>query len=130
AENHHVHLFRPLYGRGDTLEILNRPQTNKEVEKLPQRDVQRTNPAADRCGQRALDSNQKLAERFDGVVWEPAIEFVFRGLTGKDFKPGDFLFAPVSFLCCRIEDPHACRPNIRPGPIAANEWNNWTIGNV
>ena len=39
AENNHVHFFRVFYGRGDTPEILNRPQTDVEIEQLPQRDI-------------------------------------------------------------------------------------------
>ena len=45
AKNHHVHLFRMLHGRGDTFEILDRPQTDEKIEKLTERDVERANAA-------------------------------------------------------------------------------------
>src|SRR5205085_3950614 len=39
AENNHVHLLRVFHGRGDAPEVLDRSQTDVEVEQLPQGDV-------------------------------------------------------------------------------------------
>src|SRR5262249_58566521 len=102
-----------LDGRGDAFEVLHWPQTNEKVKQLPQRHVERADSAADRCGQWAFDSDQILAERFYGVVWQPFIEFVFRGLTGEHLKPRDFLFSSVRFFNRSIEHADTCCPDIR-----------------
>src|SRR4029077_20495950 len=46
TEDYHVHFFRMLYRRGNALEVPDRPQTNVEIEQLPQGYVKRTNAAA------------------------------------------------------------------------------------
>src|ERR1700730_14961706 len=77
AKDHHVHFLRMLHGRGDTFEVLDGPETNEKIEHLPERNVERTNAAADRCGQRTFDSDQVFAKRFDRVLRQPTIELVF-----------------------------------------------------
>ena len=127
AEDNHVDLFRTLYGRGNTFEILHRPQTNIQVEQLSQRDIQGSNPAADRSRQRAFNADKIFAKRVDRVIRKPGIKLVHGCLAGKNFKPRDFLLAAVSFLDRGIEDAHARGPDVRPGPVAANERNHGVI---
>ena len=129
-EDHHVHFLWVLDGRGDAFEVLHWPQTNEKIQQLPQRNIERANAAAHRCSQRTFDSDQILAERFHCVVWQPFIEFVLRGLAGEDLKPRDFLFPGVRFFNRSIEHTDTCRPNIRPGPVTADERNDRLIRHI
>ena len=130
AEDHHVHLLRVFHGRGHTLEILHRPQTNEEIEHLPQRDIQRADPAADRRRQGTLDPDQIFAKRRHRVVRQPVIEFVFRRLTGEDLEPRNLSLPAVSLFDRGIHHPHARRPDIGPGAVAANKRNHRMIRHV
>src|SRR5947209_6816034 len=53
AEDDHVDFLRAFYRGGDAFEILNRPQTNIQIEQLTERNVQRSDAAADRSSERA-----------------------------------------------------------------------------
>src|SRR6266581_468764 len=127
AKDHHVHFLRMLHGGGDTLKVLDGPETNEKIEQLPERDVERTNAAAHWRGQRTFDADQVFAKRFDGVLRQPIVELVFRHLTSEDLKPGDFLFAAIGFFNCCVKHSHTRRPNVRPGAIATDERNYRTI---
>ena len=116
--------------RGDALEVLHRPQANEEIEHLPQRDVERTNAAADRSRQRTFDADEIFAERFDRVVRQPFIEFVLRCLAGENFEPRDLFSAAVRFFDRGIEHAHARGPDVRPGAVAANKWNDRMIRHI
>src|SRR5206468_6909870 len=98
--------------------------------KLPQGDVERANPATNRRGQWPFDANQKFAERLHRIVGQPFIEFVLRGLTGENLKPRDLFLAAESFFDRGIEHSHTRGPDIRPGAIAADEWNYRLIRNI
>ena len=119
-----------FHGRGDAFEVLHRSQANEKIEKLPERDVERANPAAHRCRQWAFNADEKFAERFNRIVRQPFIEFVLGHLPGENFEPRNFLFTAESFLDRGIEHAHAGRPDIRSGAISANERNNWLIRNL
>src|SRR5207253_7872927 len=93
TEDHHVDFLRMFDGRGDAFEVLHWAQTNEKIEKLPERDVERTNAAPDRRRQRTFDADQIFAKGFDRVVRQPAIEFVLGRLTREHFEPCYFLFA-------------------------------------
>src|SRR5438552_16144307 len=110
-----------LHGRGDTLKVLDGPETNEKIEHLPERDVENTDAAAYRRRQRASNADQKFSERFHGVFGQPSVKLILRRLTGEYLKPRNFLFAAVGFFNCRIKHPHTCRPNVRPGAIATDE---------
>src|SRR5438874_6484406 len=127
AEDYNVHFLRMFHGRGDAFEVLHRSQANEKIEKLPERDVERANPAAHRCCRGAFDADQKFAERFHRVVRQPFIEFVLGDLTGENFEPRNFLFSAESFLDRGIEYAHAGCPDIRPSAISANERNDRLI---
>src|SRR5207237_409219 len=68
AEDDHFDFFGMLHRRRHTLEPSYWPQADIEVEQLPQRDIERAHPAADRRGQRALDADQKFAKRLDRLI--------------------------------------------------------------
>ena len=129
-KDYHVHFLRVLEGRGDTFEVLHWPQANEKIEKLPQGDVERANPATDRRGQRPFDSDQKFAERFHRIVGQPFTEFVLRCLTGENFKPRDLFLAAKSFFDRGIEHPHARGPDVRSRAISTNEWNDGLFRNI
>ena len=87
TEDDHVNFFRMLEGRGDTIEVLNRPEAHEQIEELPQRNVERANAAAHRRGQWAFDSHVILAERFHCILRQPFTEFVLRCLAGEHLEP-------------------------------------------
>src|SRR5579885_2862449 len=130
AEDHHVHFLGVFDRRGDTAKVLNRSQTDEEIEQLPQGHIQRPNPAADRRGQRAFDADQIFSKRFHGVVRQPFTKFVPGRLAGEDFEPRNFLFTTVGFLHRGVEYANARRPDIRAGSIPANKGNNVLVGHV
>ena len=130
AKDHHLHFFRMLHWRRHTGEILHRPQANVEIQHLAQRDVERANAPADRRRQWSFDADQKFLERFDGVIRQPVIEFVFGCLAREHFEPGDFLFPAVSFLDGRIKHSFACAPDVRSCAVAANERQNRMVRHI
>ena len=83
AEDHHVDLLGVLHRRRHALEPAHRAQAHVEVEDLAQRDVERADAAADRRGERALDPDQVLAERVDGLVGQPVAGRVERLLARR-----------------------------------------------
>ena len=83
AEDHHVHVLRPLHRARHALEPAHRPQADVEVELLAQRDVQRADAAADRRGERPLDADQVLAEGVERLVRQPVVDLLERLLAGS-----------------------------------------------
>ncbi len=114
-------------GEGTPLKYWTGRKQTKRSSNLAQRDVERANAAADRRRQRTLDADQEFAERLDRVVGQPAVEFVFRCLSGKNFEPRNLLFPAVGFLHRGVENANARRPNVWTGSITADKWNNWII---
>src|SRR5206468_3436934 len=110
------------------IEILHGPQANVEIEHLPQRDVERADAATDGRGERAFDADEKFLEGPDGVVGQPVIELPERGFAGEDLEPGDLALAGVGLLHRRVEHALAGGPNVRPGAVTADEWNDGMIG--
>ena len=70
-------------GDGTPVEPAHRAQAHVEVEDLAQRDVERADAAADRRGERALDADEVLAERVDGLVGQPVAGRVERLLARR-----------------------------------------------
>src|SRR5262249_7516719 len=97
AEDHHVDLFRVLDRRWDALEPAHRPQTDVEVERLPQRDIERSDAAADRRRERSLDADVIALERLDGLVRQPVVDGIFGLFAGEHFLPNDLALAAVHF---------------------------------
>ena len=130
AEDHHVHFFRMLKRRGDASEVLHRPQANEKIEELSQRNVKRTNPSSHRCGQWAFDPHVILAERLNGIIRQPFTEFVLCCLAGENLKPRNFLSTAVRFFDCGIEHALAGGPDVRPGAVSADKWNDRLIRHI
>ena len=68
AKDDHVHALGIRDGRGHAVEIAHRADAGVEIEHLAQRDVERTNAAAHGRGERAFDSDAKIAEGVDGIL--------------------------------------------------------------
>ena len=85
------------------------PQAHVEVEFLAQRDVQRTDAAADGRGERALDGDHVVSHGMQGFLGEPDVGAVDLGrlLAGVDLHPGDLLLAAVRLRDGRVEHAHA-----------------------
>ena len=130
AEDHHVDFFGMLDRARHALEIAHRAQADVEVEQLAQRDVERSDAAANRRRQRPLDPDQEFAERLDGLVGQPALELIERLLAGIDFHPGDLALAAVNFLDRVVEDVLRRAPDIGAGAVAFDKRNDRPVGNV
>ena len=116
--------------RRDAGEVLHRAQADVEIEHLPQGDVEGTDAAADRRGQRPLDADQKFPERGHRVIRQPVVEFLEGLLPGMDLEPGDFPFPAIGRLNRRVKDPHAGSPDVRPRAVAANKGDDGIMGNT
>ncbi len=88
-EDDHVHQLGMLDRRGHPGEPAHRPDAGVEIELLPERHVERAEPAADRRGERPLDGHEVVGDRPEGVVREPAVELVLGLLAGEDLEPDD-----------------------------------------
>ncbi len=124
AEDHHIDLLRMLDRRRNALEPPDRSETNEQVEHLPQRDVQRSDAAADRRRQWSLDANEVGAKRFNRFVRKPVIELLETLFAGVDFLPGDCALATVGFPDSCIEHTHARAPDVGAGAVAFDERND------
>ena len=130
AENHHVHLFGMLDGRGDTLEPANGSQADVQVEHLAERDIQAADTFADRRGQRAFDADEIVLERLDGIVGQPVVEFLESGFARKNLQPFDLAFAAVRLFHRRVEHAFTGGPDIGSRAVAADEGNRRILGNA
>jgi len=127
-EDHHVDLFGMPHGRRHAAKPADRPQADEQVEHLPQRDVQRSDPAADRRRQRTFDADVMSAECLDRFVRQPGVELLEALLAGKHLFPCDAPLAAVRFLYGRIEHAHARAPDVGAGAIAFDERNDRIVG--
>ena len=60
-----------LTGEGTPLEVTNRTQAYVQIQLLPKSDVQGTNAAADRSGQRSFNRDDVFANRRQRIVRQP-----------------------------------------------------------
>ena len=132
AEDHHVGLFRLTHRRRHALEILHRTQAHIQIQFLAQRDVQRTDTAADRRGERPLDRHDVFLEHLQRLFRQPHVRAVHLGrfLAGVDFHPVDFLLARVGFLDRGIHDLDHHRRDVEARAVAFDIRNDRLIGNV
>src|SRR3546814_9485839 len=77
------------------LEPAHRAQADVQVEQLAQRDVERADAAADRRGQRALDSDQIIACGLHTAAGQPVAKGVVGLFAGINFQPANFALATV-----------------------------------
>ena len=126
AEDHHVDQLGVLHRRRHALEPAHRAQAHVEVEELAQRDVERADAAADRRGERALDPDEVLAERVDGLVGQPRAGRVERLLAGEHFLPRDRL---AVLRGRRVHDELRRRPDVDTGAVAFDVRDDRLVGN-
>src|SRR5262245_33607781 len=119
-----------LHRARHTVEVADRAKADVEVEDLPERHVERADAAADGGRQRALDADDELLERGDGLVGEPVLEPVERLLAGEDLHPGDPTLPLVRLVDGRIEDRLARAPDVGAGAVALDEGNDRAAGDV
>ncbi len=119
-----------LTGEGTPLKYRTGTQADVEIEHLPQRDVERANAAADGRGERALDPDAEGLEGLDGVVRQPAVEFLEALFTGENFHPGDLLLSAVCLFDRRVENALAGPPDVRAGAVAFDKWNDGPVGHA
>jgi hypothetical protein len=129
-EDHHVDEFGVLHRRLHALEVAHGPQAHEEVEFLPQGDIERTDPTADRRGQRALDADAVFAERLQGVLRQPRLELAECFLPGIDLEPGDPAAALVGPVHRGVEDPNGGPPDVRPGAVALDKRQHRVVGDL
>ena len=103
-----------------------RTQAHVEVEHLTQRDVQRADAATDRRGERALDADEVLAERVDGLVGQPRAGGVERLLAGEHFLPRDRL---AVLLRGGVHDELRGGPDVDPGAVTFDVRDDRLVGN-
>ena len=110
--------------RGHTTEPAHRTKTDVQIHDLPDSHVEAAKTATDRCGQRALDTDQVLLKLVDGRLREPVARLVEGLLTGQDFHPLDVL----AVLVCRgIQHELGGWPDIDSGAITFNERNDGVV---
>jgi hypothetical protein len=130
AEDDHVHEVRPFYRRLHAPEVPNGTQAHVQVELLSQRDVERSNSAANRSRQRALDANEVLPEGLERLVGKPVPGLLERLLAGEDLSPFDPPSTCVHFFYCGIKNAYARAPDVRTCPITLDERDDGTVWNV
>ena len=124
AEDHHVHVLRCLHRRGHALEPAHRPHAGVQIELLPQRDVERAEPAADRRGERPLDRHEVALDGGEGLVRQPAVEPVLGLLAGQHLEPRDPPAAAVRPLDRGVEHAPRGAPDVGPGAVTLDERND------
>jgi hypothetical protein len=101
-----------------------RTQADEQIQQLTQRNVQRSDAAADRRRQRAFDADVVLAKGLDGFVRQPVVELLEGFLARVDFLPRNFFSPSVRLLDGGVEDAHAGAPDVAAGAIAFDERND------
>ena len=126
AEDHHVGLLGLLDRRGDSLEILDRPQAHVEIELLAQGDVERTDAAADRRRQRALDRDHVVAQDLERLGRQPDVGAVDAGrlLAGVDLHPVDLLLAAEGLGDRRVDHLDHHRGDVEARAVALDVGND------
>ena len=128
TEDHDVDLLRVLHRRRNSFVPTNRPQADKQVQHLPQRNVQGADAAAHGRGQRPFDADVVFAERLDRIVRQPAVEFLEALLAGVDLHPGDLPVAAVGLVHGSVQHAHARAPDVATGAVTFDEWNDGIVG--
>ena len=96
-----------LLDRGaDSLEVANGANAGVEVKYLPQRHVERANPAANGSRERTLDGDAELLHRVDRFLRQPILELLEGFFPGEDLHPGDLALALIRPLDRSVEHAH------------------------
>jgi hypothetical protein len=132
AEDHHVGLVRLLDGRRHALEVLDGAQADIQVELLAQRHVQRTDAAADRRGQRALDGHHVFTHRLQGFFGQPDVRAIDLGrlFAGEHFHPVDLALAAIGLGHRGIDHLEHHRRDVQTRAVALDEGNDRLSGTL
>src|SRR5690606_28219618 len=130
AEDDHVHEIRTLHWCLHPAEIPDRPETHVQVELLTQRDVERSDAAADGRRERSLDADEMVTERGERFFGQPVAGLLERLFAGEHFAPDDLAASAVHFFRGSIKNAHARAPDVRSCPISFDERNDRTIRNL
>ena len=109
---------------GNSFEIDDRAFAGVKIENLAQRNVQRTDAAAYRSGERALDGHAEIANRVDSIVRQPLRKSVECFFAGEDFVPRNFALAAIGVLDCSVENPARSFPNVATSAVSFDERND------
>ena len=126
-EDHHVDQMRLPHRRGHALEPPHRAQAHVEVHDLADGDVEASEAAAHRCGQRALDADEMLIEGGDGVGRQPVPGLVVGLLAGQHLEPGD---AAAVLGRGRVEHGPGGGPDVDADPVALHERDDRLVGHA
>ena len=130
AENDHVHFFRSFDGSFNAVEIAHGTQADKQIQILPQRDIQAADASAHRSGEGAFDADEVRAESFHRFIRKPGAQIVKRFLPGKNFIPCDGTPALISLGYGCVNDTGGRRPYFRTGSITDDERNDGPVRNA
>src|SRR5262249_51795455 len=73
-DDHDVDFLGMFHRRGHAVVPAYGTETDEQVQELTQRDVQRSDPTANRRGQRTFDADEIVPKRFDRFVGQPVVE--------------------------------------------------------
>src|SRR5690606_32876257 len=131
-EDNHVGQLRVGHRAGDTLEPAHRAHAHVEIEFLAQRHVQGADTATDRRGQRSLDADNVLTQRFQGFFQHPDIRAVDAGgfLAAVDFHPDDGTLGAVRLFNGGVDDLDHHRRDIHADTITLDIRNDRMVGHI
>ena len=122
TEDHHVHPLRVLHGRLDAAEPADRAQADVEVEALAQGYVERTDAAADRGRQRALDADLVVAEGLHGLVRQVGPQAVKCLLACGQLFPFEPAGAAIGLGHGGVQDAAHRGGHLGPHAVAGDVW--------
>ena len=95
-------MFNRAWG---ALIVTYRTQADVEIQFLAQGNVERTNTATNRSGQRAFNSNAIFTNQIKGFSRQPDVLTInlCGFFTGVNFHPGDFTLTFIGFLDCSVD---------------------------
>ncbi len=111
-------------------EVAHRAHAGVEVQNLPKSHVERTDTAAYRSGERALDGDPKVARRVHGILRQPFLEFVVSLFPREHFEPCHLALAAIGVLDGGVEYALRRLPDIAAGAVAFDVRNDGTVGNA
>ena len=121
AEDHHIDLTGVLYRRRYAREPLDGTEADVEVELLTEGDVEGTDATAGRRGERALDTDEVVAESGERGLGQPISGRLEGLLACEDLKPLDLALAGVGLGDRGVEDADRRAPDVRAGAVAFNK---------
>src|SRR5690606_13164060 len=128
-ENMHIDQRWITDGRGYTFEPANRSEANKQVERLPKCNIQRSDSFSDRCLQRTFNSYKVFPESFQGCFGKVVPGFPESFFSGQNFLPLNFAFAVVCFLHSSINNFLRWPGNVFANAVALNKRNYRLVRN-